>query len=1210
MQYVGRLVSSVYNTITPSINPSTLNGAIDVIVVEREVETDVPVTLDDGTQSTVRKRTTELSGSPFHVRFGKMSVLRPGERKVTLHLNGSSEPLPFAMKVGENGEAFFIMEIDEDAEDVPEDLVTSPIVSATGDAAAEPSAEVTAEPEPLDLGESAHPTRAPTEVSDGTNEAEEGDEAYPAPFGAAEQPVGAAPPVAAEDVEAPAADELLHAVGRRRDLLSVLDIEGYKVTKDRQAEAISEGNRFALEVPLSRHQGGLGSVGLNMRLDRPHSLWKRRLMTRLAQSQASDEKGEERDGDSQPAPGTSSAMQRRKSLGRRASDTSLQTVDPQEASSEANAEAWRPHVPVSLSDSALVYRGLRYAYDAPTSNAQLVTNEEPPEDPDEELDETGAKASTSETDMAGRLACSGDDPYLFQLEKDSSPLYAFELSLCATEQFDTSDPVQSAFLFNDGRVSFQRFLEDDSIIQDSRLCMRHQDTYYTWANASEMLATLAYYRRTLHAERSHNASQSSASRDTRSIWRRWWSGSGGQDQPKESKEKPAGSGTKDGAERKQSTGSDGEAAARPPPASPKQRANTDLPPRSPRTAPVPGTSGAEAPAKPTVLEPVPLERLAGRAEPAQPAGDAGKAGKAGDAGKQGEAGKPAGDATAESGPSDTTAKEPAADAGQRPAPTEPAPAEPVPAEAAGKGEAAAEGATKPGSASTRSGATRTVPRKTYAKSLRLTSDQLKQLNLRKGANQITFSVTSSYSGVATCTARIFLWESTHQVVVSDIDGTITKSDALGHVFTLMGRDWTHLGVAKLYHDIAKNGYRIMYLTSRAIGQAEITREYLKNIDQNGFRLPDGPVIMSPDRLIASLHREVILRKPEVFKMACLRDIARLFGAEMRHPAPGTENPEESHDQMHGNVPFYAGFGNRITDALSYRSVNIPSSRIFTIDSNGEVKMELLELAGYKSSYPNMTDLVDQMFPPVSHQPRDAKSAAYTDFNFWREELPPVELPPDDDLVSSAPSSPATRASRGPTSPRLDSAASPGSPSGGASGYASDVSLSQEAPPRQSRFSRFGLGSLGLGRRRERTPQAEQPAQGGDSLVELEPSTMALPDSVLDPMGLPNVSQLSLGSSPVSSSDPTLVDDTSSSSEEEQEGEDDGRLSPAARRRRHRRRQERESTAAEPSTPPAYEAVAAPGQARDGAQFSTSGTSSPEDEDPLLAAGDIQFEWRG
>jgi phosphatidate phosphatase LPIN len=90
--------------------------------------------------------------------------------------------------------------------------------------------------------------------------------------------------------------------------------------------------------------------------------------------------------------------------------------------------------------------------------------------------------------------------------------------------------------------------------------------------------------------------------------------------------------------------------------------------------------------------------------------------------------------------------------------------------------------------------------------------------------------------------------------VSDIDGTITKSDALGHVFTLIGRDWTHIGVAKLYSDIRRNGYKIMYLTSRAIGQADSTRDYLKNINQNNRTLPEGPVIMSPDRLMASLHR--------------------------------------------------------------------------------------------------------------------------------------------------------------------------------------------------------------------------------------------------------------------------------------------------------------------------------------------------------------------
>ena len=109
-----------------------------------------------------------------------------------------------------------------------------------------------------------------------------------------------------------------------------------------------------------------------------------------------------------------------------------------------------------------------------------------------------------------------------------------------------------------------------------------------------------------------------------------------------------------------------------------------------------------------------------------------------------------------------------------------------------------------------------------------------------------------------------------------------------------------------------------------------------------------------------------MRKPEVFKMACLRDIQKLFGGP-------THNP------------FYAGFGNRITDALSYRSVSIPSSRIFTIDSTGEVKMELLELAGYKSSYVYMTDLIDQMFPPINRK----WASEDTDFNYWKPQYRPL-----------------------------------------------------------------------------------------------------------------------------------------------------------------------------------------------------------------------------
>ena len=65
--------------------------------------------------------------------------------------------------------------------------------------------------------------------------------------------------------------------------------------------------------------------------------------------------------------------------------------------------------------------------------------------------------------------------------------------------------------------------------------------------------------------------------------------------------------------------------------------------------------------------------------------------------------------------------------------------------------------------------------KHYAKTLRLTSDQLKQLGLQKGMNEISYSISSSYSSnVVKCTSRVFLWESDFRVVISDIDGTITK----------------------------------------------------------------------------------------------------------------------------------------------------------------------------------------------------------------------------------------------------------------------------------------------------------------------------------------------------------------------------------------------------------------------------------------------------
>ncbi|KAI9730366.1 MAG: hypothetical protein M1834_005876 [Cirrosporium novae-zelandiae] len=250
------------------------------------------------------------------------------------------------------------------------------------------------------------------------------------------------------------------------------------------------------------------------------------------------------------------------------------------------------------------------------------------------------------------------------------------------------------------------------------------------------------------------------------------------------------------------------------------------------------------------------------------------------------------------------------------------------------------------------------PNRNYAKTLRLTSDQLKAMDLKHGQNSLSFTV----NGV-TCNANMYYWTYNVPIVISDIDGTITKSDTLGHVLTMIGRDWTHPGVARLYTDIVANGYNVLYLTSRSVGQADMTRNYLNGINQEGYKLPAGPVILSPDRTFTALKREVILRKPEVFKMACLRDIRSLF--------PLNQNP------------FYAGFGNRLTDALSYRSVNIPSTRIFTINFNAEISLDLLSLNKYKSSYINISEVVDQFFPPVTLlvPPGDEE---FTDFNYWRD----------------------------------------------------------------------------------------------------------------------------------------------------------------------------------------------------------------------------------
>ncbi|SPO27654.1 related to SMP2 protein, involved in plasmid maintenance, respiration and cell proliferation [Ustilago trichophora] len=1447
MQYVGKLVSTVYNTITPNINPATLSGAIDVIVVEKTIDVEEEVEVDgqgnilseaeqgklpeqERKYKTIKRQITELASTPFHVRFGKMSVLRPGERKVTLHLNNSTDPLPFAMKVGDSGEAFFVLEIDDEDErnNIPDDLVTSPILSAASSPMAlpeddgDPDAQNgSAEVEPLMLGEAeqlpaatqAHGDDDPEDPdrnskaklkdnkrsgqpddqgdlnvpSDSTktgsgaaagsdslldkvgsaaskasgvigaagravmggnnprldktaekaqrtddtenmtgapvdedhndahhyepeqggpqgkkrqeaqdiagessthnepsNETEKlemrlrgkvlevvedevrsenddesvlsidsGEEAYPAPFGSGAKvsqksktqavasihhseyldgkrlkpvPIGdgkltidpamtdatthihmhkqrqqkrrnsdkleqddddedtAVDDDEDQDHKNARPDQSSHAddeeddeniVGavkvkqRKEDLQYMLDMDGYKMTSDGEDLAYQEGHRFADEMPLGRRHGGKGRHGHSDRLNGPNHQHKVSLpgssttamrrgsgsrshrpsfsvdyrSNRHSQSRERDARRESLDdtvaanltkfnsqhssphlgavpmqsghqdelelsrdlarlarmnratdnGTGRRQPKGSESLRRHASLtnrnkqpenenptpGRRRpnransrhthefslSDTEAEVPRARSASGHASLENSTEGLtssysvsnvvsslrdlrlpseeapPVYLGDTSAAHLGLssnsrwQWADPAGDSSSSTPTGQPGHRRRTRFTSTDGYEASrssdasalealrrhTAEGEIAGKLTSSESEPYTFLLQLEDSS-HSFELSLCYSDNFG-EDEEADEYVFRENRVSFERFAHDDDVVNDERLVIRYHDRFLTWENASAVLATLSLYRRTLSGSTSAtnmDEEADGAERSSRaSYWSRWWKRS--------SKSIP---------DLKQAADAQGD----------------ELGDAKPKKAPIAGAN-TDAPLERSNTDSVLLD--------------------------------------ADKADADKLAKE----------------------DAPSSKSAAAAAAQRAG--------------KTYAKTLRLTSDQLKSLNLRKGSNSITFSVTSSYSGVATCSARIFLWESNHKIVVSDIDGTITKSDALGHVFTMIGRDWTHIGVAKLYTDIARNGYRIMYLTSRAIGQADSTRDYLKGIRQNGYQLPDGPVIMSPDRLIASLHREVILRKPEVFKMACLRDIARLFGADPRtaqsqpggdlknldseavekaqtgagvddspgagaataapsestgaqsptsdatsirsgrlSPSPSTMSsptlaslppldPQPAKKEEHP-TPFYAGFGNRITDALSYRSVNIPSSRIFTIDTNGEVKMELLELAGYKSSYIHMTDLVDQMFPPITaKEQQEPRKPEYNDFNYWRPAIVDIELPDDDELLGTPPVSPALSARSGRSLRSVRSATSD-------SGVAGEGKGREEEKP--GRLSRFGLGSLGLSRK--------------------------------------------------------------------------------------------------------------------------------------------------
>uniref|UniRef100_A0A8C1X3N4 phosphatidate phosphatase n=1 Tax=Cyprinus carpio TaxID=7962 RepID=A0A8C1X3N4_CYPCA len=241
----------------------------------------------------------------------------------------------------------------------------------------------------------------------------------------------------------------------------------------------------------------------------------------------------------------------------------------------------------------------------------------------------------------------------------------------------------------------------------------------------------------------------------------------------------------------------------------------------------------------------------------------------------------------------------------------------------------------------------------YRKSLRLSSDQIVSLHF--------YQETEIFSSVNMLHAKphsnYYLHKQfQHLLVVLTERSRALLPQPLNEV------------LIKGYLFFSRNGYKFLYCSARAIGMADMTRGYLQWVNDRGIILPCGPLMLSPSSLFSAFHREVIEKKPEVFKIECLTDIKNLF--------------------LPNKHPFYAAFGNRTNDAFAYKEVGVPLCRIFTVNPKGELIQE--QTKGNKSSYSRLSELVDHVFPLLSKEQSSAFSfPEFSTFCFWRQPIPEI-----------------------------------------------------------------------------------------------------------------------------------------------------------------------------------------------------------------------------
>ena len=223
------------------------------------------------------------------------------------------------------------------------------------------------------------------------------------------------------------------------------------------------------------------------------------------------------------------------------------------------------------------------------------------------------------------------------------------------------------------------------------------------------------------------------------------------------------------------------------------------------------------------------------------------------------------------------------------------------------------------------------------KSSKIPSDILEKFELKPDMNEIEFIVDGF-----TIKSNIYLWNYKDKIVISDFDGTVTRSDVIGQIGVYFGIDWTHKYIAQLYSHIAKNGYKMLYVTARTMYMQSSTKNSLNSINQNGFLMPIGPMMMNESGYVDAIKTEIIDKVPQEFKIECLSNILKLFPSD--------------------EYPYYAGFGNKPSDKIAYEKIGIDPGKIYIINEKGEISRNIRTKCS--TNFLLMDEQINELFPYV------------------------------------------------------------------------------------------------------------------------------------------------------------------------------------------------------------------------------------------------------